>query len=550
MPISIPLPIFLALLSAPEALFARLLLLGQSSGMSITSLALALTAFNFVIWAIWMTFIYPFVFSPLRGLPEPKGALPVLAHGFLAFKRPPGAELLKWIKEIPNDGLIRFRGFFNIDKLLPTDPRTLADVLVNNSYDFQKSTRTKGFLRRVLGDGLIILEGDEHMFQRKNIMPSFSFRHIKNLYPVFWQKSLALTEAISTKDFDHFENNSGERPPAVIEVHHWATKVTLDVIGLAGLGRDFHTLDNFDDPLAKLYEDFFIPTKGRMVLFAMHVVGLGRLSRTLLWKVDERLQELTSRLREICRSLVTDKRRSLKAQDQETKDILSVMLNSNVFGDDMLVDQLLTFLAAGHETTSSAFTWATYLLATNETIQAKLRQEVRNYLSAELSDASKTEDLADKLESMPYLNAICNEVLRLYPTVPVTARDAIRNTTIGGQHVPKGTQVLIAPWAINRSPSLWGSDAESFRPERWIDPDGHANNHGGAPSNYCQLTFLHGPRSCIGQKFARAELRALIAAFVGKFKWNLAMDQSEVILTGVVTIKPKNGMKLRVTKLE
>lgn len=156
---------------------------------------------------------------------------------------------------------------------------------------------------------------------------------------------------------------------------------------------------------------------------------------------------------------------------------------------------------------------------------------------------------------MPYLNAVCNETTRLYPTVPVTLRDAVRDTDICGQRVPKGTQVLLVPWAINRSPALWGPDAERFRPERWIDNDDddeqgrrRANNHGGASSNYCQLTFLHGPRSCIGQKFAQAELRALVAAFVSRFEWTLAMDEKDVIPAGVVTTKPMHGMRLRIKR--
>lgn len=183
--------------------------------------------------------------------------------------------------------------------------------------------------------------------------------------------------------------------------------------------------------------------------------------------------------------------------------------------------------------------------------QARLRAEVNAQLAAELADpkAAPAATLAEKLENMPYLNAVCNEVTRLYPTVPVTIRDAVRDTNICGQPVPKGTQILLVPWAINRTPTLWGPDAEQFKPERWIDEKGHANNNGGATSNYCLLTFLHGPRSCIGQKFAQAELRALVAAFVARFEWTLAMDEKDVIPAGVVTTKPMNGMKLRLKKL-
>lgn len=165
-------------------------------------------------------------------------------------------------------------------------------------------------------------------------------------------------------------------------------------------------------------------------------------------------------------------------------------------------------------------------------MQTKLRNEIQQHIPdpSALSDAST--DIASLLESMPYLNGVCNEVMRLFPTIPVTARITIRDTTIAGQFIPKDTIIFIVPWAINRNPKLWGIDAEKFIPERWIDKEtGRATMNGGADSNYSFLTFLHGPRSCIGERFARAELRALLAAFVGSFEFQMA-DPNEIVIVG------------------
>jgi cytochrome P450 len=154
-------------------------------------------------------------------------------------------------------------------------------------------------------------------------------------------------------------------------------------------------------------------------------------------------------------------------------------------------------------------------------------------------------DISSLLENMPYLNAVCNEVLRMFPTIPVTARFTIRDTTIAGQFIPKDTVIMVVPWAINRHPELWGPDSESFVPDRWMDQNGRANMSGGADSNYSFLTFLHGPRSCIGERFARAELRALLAALVGSFEFQMADPEEKIVVGGTVTSKPKNGMKLK-----
>jgi cytochrome P450 len=157
---------------------------------------------------------------------------------------------------------------------------------------------------------------------------------------------------------------------------------------------------------------------------------------------------------------------------------------------------------------------------------------------------------------MPYLNAVCNEVLRYYGPVPLTLRIAACDTSIQGRFVPKGTQIMIVPWAVNKSEALWGDDALTFDPERWM-PKGDGDKHaasGGAASNYAFMTFLHGPRSCIGQSFAKAEFACLLATWVGRFQMELnnmeEMDESKVEVRGGVTAKPSNGMYIKATVLD
>lgn len=136
--------------------------------------------------------------------------------------------------------------------------------------------------------------------------------------------------------------------------------------------------------------------------------------------------------------------------------------------------------------------------------------------------------------------------------MPITVRVAVRDTTIGGHAVPKGTEIIMSPWLVNRYTALWGPDATEFRPERWattIKGEEKVNNTGGAASNYAQMTFLHGPRSCIGQGFARAELRCLIAAFVMEFGWELGMKPEEAVPGGVITNKPRNGLFLNLKRV-
>ena len=163
-------------------------------------------------------------------------------------------------------------------------------------------------------------------------------------------------------------------------------------------------------------------------------------------------------------------------------------------------------------------------------------------------------EIASILEHMPFLNGVLSETLRLYPAVPVTWRTAVQDTSLAGCRVPKGTNIIISPWVINRSPELWGPAADKFQPERWIvheDEDiqkQNSHSKGGATNNNDFLTFLHGPRNCIGQGFARAELRCLIAVMALRFEWTLDMDERDVVMGGSVTIKPQRGLHLRLKR--
>jgi cytochrome P450 len=222
-------------------------------------------------------------------------------------------------------------------------------------------------------------------------------------------------------------------------------------------------------------------------------------------------------------------------------DILSVALSSGGFSDEDLVNQLMTFLAAGHETTASALSWAVYLLCKHPDVQARLREELR----AELPAFSTLNTIsAAQIDRLPYLHAVLNEVMRLFPPVPLTMRKSATDTTIQSHFIPAGTTILICPWAINTSAALWGDNARDFVPERWLAP-GCANT-GGAESNYAVTTFLHGPRSCIGKDFARAEFACLVASLVGRFDMELEDKEWVLQIQGGITARPKGGLRVRV----
>ncbi|KAF2403885.1 cytochrome P450 [Trichodelitschia bisporula] len=534
---------------------ATLVLLTLSSGIStglkafghfeetpffkLFSPVLAATTF---VWFLYNYQIYPHFVSPLRHLPTAPGGLPVIGHVYARFQTPPCRDYLRFVKTVPNDGLIRLWNFWNTESLIITNAKSICEVLVTKSYDFEKAPKARSTLHRILGEGLIVTEGDLHKYQRKILNPYFGFRQVKDLYPVFWGKALSFSEVILSKLQEQSPANE-KLPSGVVDVSPLASFMALDTIGMALTGHDFNTLHHNDDPLGRVYQYMSTPNTMIKAVLSLNILFPRWVASVVLPVEDRRISDRCAESRRLCFEMLREKRANMKASGEESPDILSKMINSNMYTDDEMTDHLLTFVAAGHETTAAAFVWAVYHLAKHPGIQKRLRDEIRANVSL---DPAHQNEAMSSMEHLPLLNAVLNESLRLYPPVHQNFRMAVRDTSILGYPVLKGTYVVINNYVINRSPDLWGPTAEEFIPERWIDPEtGKANKTGGASSVYANATFSHGARSCIGQGFARAEFRSMLAAFVHTFEMEMADPDEVPFMLGNITIKPLNGMKLR-----
>ncbi|WEW58119.1 hypothetical protein PRK78_003586 [Emydomyces testavorans] len=459
----------------------------------------------------------------------------------------PGDATRLWVQQIPNDGLLRFYMIGNVERLLPTSPKALAEVLVHKAYDWKKTDLIAFTLKKITGQGILLVEGDVHRVQRKNLNPAFSYRHIKELYPVFWEKSIELVQAIE-KTVQFLPDGK-----KIIAVGDWARPATLDIIGLAGMGYNFNCIHDSNNLLQREFWKLLSrpPLFSRLLVF-LSLFIYPDLVDYLPLKHTRNAQEASDRIRSFARQLIQERKQKLKTDKRNDNiDIISIALESGGFSDESLVDQVMTFLAAGHETTSTAIQYVIYALCQHPDMQSRLRSEIRSNLPSIIMNtngAPPTPITAAQIDSLPYLNAVCNEVLRYYPPAPFTVRQAARDTTLLNTFIPKGTVLSISMPAVNRNPELWGPDAETFNPDRWLGP-GRANT-GGAESNYAFLTFLHGPRSCIGSAFAKGELACVVAAMVGRFEFELEKPDEELEILEGLTIAPKHGVRVKVKVVE
>lgn len=355
---------------------------------------------------------------------------------------------------------------------------------------------------------------------------------------MFWEQSSRLVEALKEQ---------GERSDTlsdksvVVEVNSWASKATLSIIEEAAMGIDTKAIEDPNEPLALTYRVLMNPdwTGPVIGLLALWLPGW------LVWNIPTAFNRAIIRnaniIRDICYAQAN--RVDSPQEDNNLLDstIIATAVKSKQFSIPEIIEQMKTFLVEGHETTAAAMTLAVYMLTQHPDMQKRLREEINTSLNTDQPIS------AADIDSLSYLHAFTSEVLRLYPPVPATVREAVRDTSIMSTPIPKGTIIMLMPWAINTAKKAWGPDAQDFKPDRWLN-----SANGGAESNYSTLTFLHGPRSCIGEKFARGEFACLLGAWVQAFETRLEKPDEEVVvdMSSGITAKPKGGMRVRLTPVE
>jgi cytochrome P450 len=202
--------------------------------------------------------------------------------------------------------------------------------------------------------------------------------------------------------------------------------------------------------------------------------------------------------------------------------------------DSLIIDNLVTFLLAGHETTAQALTWTLYLLALFTDWQDEAREEIRRVAGGRPIDR-------DVLKELSLVEAIFQEAMRLYPPAPSLMRRVARHTELGGRDIKQGATVIIPVYVVHRHQLLW-RDPLKFDPLRF-SPEARAGRH-----RCAYMPFSTGPRSCIGGAFSMLEAKAMLATLVASARFELPEHEVPEPLARI-TLRPKQGLKLKVTML-
>ena len=198
--------------------------------------------------------------------------------------------------------------------------------------------------------------------------------------------------------------------------------------------------------------------------------------------------------------------------------------------DRELIDEAMTLVVAGHETTASALNWTWYLLATHPQVDARL--------AAEIAAAPERELMSyDDSEALGYTQAVIKEALRLYPPGWVLTRRTIETDTLSGYQIPAGTDVLLSPYLIQRHPRYW-SEPDRFQPERFLGALAAERD----PSTY--IPFAAGPRHCVGENFAMYEMIVHMTRVARD--WRLEhVDEGPIEVEAAINLRARRGLRMR-----
>ncbi len=401
--------------------------------------------------------------------------------------------------------------------VMVSEPRAIEHVLLHNAGNYQKDALQRRVLSAGLGHGLLSAEGEQWRVQRRTVAPVFARRTIMDFAP----HMMAAAEALVAR----WRDQDGATRDVAAEM----TRLTLDVLE--------RTI--FSDGLGRAPEEFrvamrtYFDTIGRIDPF--DVIGLPpAVPRFAHWRVRGTLRFFENAINDI---IATRRRRMAEEPDAVAKDILTLLLKAldpetgNRMAEIEVRSNILTFIAAGHETTANLLTWSLFLLSQSPQWRERLEAEVERELHGPAGTLG---------ERLVETRAVIDEAARLYPPIAAISRVALGSDELAGVKVKRGSLVVIAPYVLHRHRLLW-RDPNTFDPARFL---GDARD---AIDRYAYIPFGAGARTCIGSVFALQEATLVLANIVKNFRLELAPGAAVWPLLRV-TLRPDNGLPMVITQ--
>ncbi len=453
--------------------------------------------------------ITPDTMLPPNAIGGPKNLLQTLGVLRRMVRNPMDA----WPPAIYTDDMVLTR-LLGHRTLFVSAPDLVQQVLVDQADSFVKAEPMRRALEPALGQAILTAEGQRWRLQRRVAAPVFRPSAVDGFLPAMLKEARLLADrwavlpAGSTIDATH--DMMGVTFDIILETM-LSGRGDIDVARVERSMRDFLESTGWLAALSALHAPTWTPFPGKRRAERGHFYLRHMVSK----RVAERRQ--TGERRDDLLSLMLD------AKDPETGEGLD---NSDI------ADNLLTFIAAGHETTALALTWTFYLLGRHPDVEARVLEEI-----AQVTGGAPLE--AKQVASLTYTRQVIQEAMRIYPPAPMVVRQPTRDVAIGGIALTPADNVFVPIYAVHHHAKLWDEPAR-FDPDRFA-PDAVRGRH-----RYAYLPFGAGPRICIGMGFALLEAAAILGTLLPRF--HLAADAGFVPTPKLrVTMRPAEGMPLHLS---
>ncbi|CAH0478978.1 unnamed protein product [Peronospora belbahrii] len=426
--------------------------------------------------------------------------------------------------------------------ILTANPQHYEHVMKTQYDNFVKGDHIYDLLVDLLGDSILIVEGDEWKFHRRVFVNLFSSRALREHMAPIIRKHIRVLQHVLT---------DAAKSQDTIDILTYSGRFTLDAFGEIAFGFNMSTLTLTNEhPFEKAF------VKAQHIVAARLIVPIWywKLKRWLNVGSEKHLREALATVDNFVINVIS--RTMEKRNDDNDKgtspnrDIVSLILaNETVDGkpvNPILVRNIvLMALIAGRDTAADGLAWLFHLLTLNPRVESKLRAELIKHLPQLGTDQDYIPDVHE-VHDLVYLEATICEGLRLYSPVGMAQKLCVRDTVFpDGTFIPKGSNIALIYHAMARMPHVWGADAASFVPERFIDP---RTGKMLKVSSGKFSAFNTGPRVCVGRKLAMMEMKMVVACVVSRFRLDEVPGQNVACSIGL-TIGMKYPLMMRVQKI-
>ncbi|KAI8344757.1 cytochrome P450 [Chlamydoabsidia padenii] len=413
------------------------------------------------------------------------------------------------------------------------DPTTIEHILKFNFENYIKGSLFHYAVSPLLGHGIFNANGERWRYQRKTAAIIFNVKNLRDYFTDVFVKELALVcdifdKAMTTK--------------TVVDFHDIMYKFTLDSFVLLGFGTQVNALTTkgkvpFAESFDELQKNVFDRSINIMEPINRHLQQL-----FMPWKPTIASHQKV--VNDFAASVI-HQRRSQLAKGQTHKDLLSRFMETKnekdePLSDTELRDAIMNLTVAGRDTTAQTLAWLLYNLMLNPDIEEKLVQEIHDHVPDGLEQDSPA--LYEAIKKLNFGHAVLYETLRLYPSVPLNQKEALKDDVLPcGIQIKAGDVVMWSSYSLGRNKTVWGDDATEFKPERWITKSGDVRRE----SQGRWPAFHVGPRVCLGQNLATLEALVTLSILLKRYKFTMVPNQ-DITYQVSISLPMKHGLKVTI----